>query len=87
MQGRGCENSFSGLQGGCSRGLTYANTIHVPNIIQNQEHENYVLTNKDRDKVSGLNDTQWRTLVSLLNAEKSGSTETLLGKFLLFLGQ
>lgn len=61
--------------------MTYANTNPVPSIVQNQEHTNYVMTEKDRYGVTGLNDTQWRTLASLLNARKCGSTETLSGKF------
>lgn len=52
------------------------------------EQANCVITDKDRDGMSGLNDTQWRTLVNLLNGGASTSnggnggpsTEKLTGK-------
>lgn len=43
---------------------------------QNTEHVNYVLTYNDSDGVSGLNDSQWRSIVNLLNA----NTNKLIGK-------
>lgn len=79
LHGRGRGGTLAGLQGGRGRGLNYANAVHVPNIVQNQEHAHYVLTDKDRDSVSGLNDTQWRALVNLLNTGKTPSIETLSG--------
>lgn len=59
MQPQGRGRSSSNGQMGRRRGLTYANVVHVPNF-STQEHANYVLTDKDRDGVSGLNDTHWR---------------------------
>lgn len=62
--------------------MSYANVVHVPHI-PSQERVNHVLTDKDRDGVSGLSDIQWHHLVKLLNNTNGGastSNEKLSGK-------
>ncbi|KAG7543542.1 Integrase catalytic core [Arabidopsis thaliana x Arabidopsis arenosa] len=69
---------------GRGRNTNYANAVHIP-AIPNQERANYVVTDKDRDGVSGLNDDQWQFLMKLLNngghGGASSSNEKLSGKF------
>lgn len=79
MQGRGRGGGSIVASVGRGRNVSYANVVHVPNI-PTQEHANYVVTDKDRDGVSGLSESQWRTLVNLLNGGASSSTEKLSGK-------
>lgn len=45
------------------------------------ERVNRVVTDRDRDAVSGLSEEQWRTVLHFLNAGRSGATETLTGTF------
>lgn len=45
------------------------------------EHANCVVTDKDRDGVSGISKSQWKAIVSLLNADKPNKPEKLSGKF------
>lgn len=79
MQSRGRGGSFAGR----GRNISYANAVHVPNI-STQEHVNHVITDKDRDGVTGLNDIQWQNLKKLLNGGVNGgastSNEKLSGK-------
>lgn len=56
----------------------YAKAVHVPHLPQ-QAHANYVITDRDQVGVHGLNDTQWHTLMNLLNVGASISTEKLSG--------
>lgn len=64
---------------GRGRNVNYANAVQVsqPPIT---EQANYTITDNDRNGVSGLNDTQWRKLMNLLNGGASTSTEKLSGK-------
>ena len=61
-------------------GVSFANAVHIDAPAM---AANYVITDKDRDGVNGLNETQWRTLVSLLNGgastSRGGATEKLSG--------
>lgn len=60
-------------------GVSYANVVNVPGT-QNMERANYVVSDRDRDRVSGISDTQWKAIMSLLNAGKSNESEKLSGK-------
>lgn len=75
MQGRRRGGSSNGGRGHGS--VSYANTVHVPNI-NNQEHANYVITDKDRDGVSGISEDQWRSIVLVLNAGKNTNATILI---------
>lgn len=67
--------------GGRGRNATYVNAVNVPQVAS-QTQANHVITDKDRDGVHALSDTQWRTLVTILNAGAgtSSSVEKLSGK-------
>ncbi|XP_010447993.1 PREDICTED: uncharacterized protein LOC104730516 [Camelina sativa] len=67
VQGRGRGNYSGGSSGGRGRNMTYANVVHVPQMPP-PERASYVITDKDRDGVSGLDDKQWERLMKLLNA-------------------
>ncbi|CAA7032084.1 unnamed protein product [Microthlaspi erraticum] len=80
MQGKG-RGGFSGSAShGRGRMVNYANAVQVPPVTA-QEQVNYTITDKDRDGVNGLNDSQWRMLMNLLNAGASTSTEKLSGTY------
>ncbi|CAA7013101.1 unnamed protein product [Microthlaspi erraticum] len=79
MQGRGRGGAVSSANAGRGRSVNYANAVQVPQLPPT-EQANYVLTDRDRDGVQGLNDAQWRALMNLLNTEKSNATEKLSGK-------
>lgn len=77
MQTRGRGGTSS--SGGRGRGAAaYANRVTVPNH-DSFEQANYALTDEDRDGVSGLTDSQWRTIKSILNSGKEAATEKLTG--------
>ncbi|XP_010497085.1 PREDICTED: uncharacterized protein LOC104774115 [Camelina sativa] len=84
VQGRGRGGYIGGASSGRGRNMTYANVVHVP-PMQPQEHVNYVITDKDRDGVSGLDNKQWERLIKLLNAGGNGgassSHEKVSGKY------
>lgn len=46
------------------------------------ELANRVVTDRDIDAVSGLNDDQWRVVLHLLNAGRRGATETLINRYI-----
>lgn len=66
MQERG--RGGSKVNGGVGRGWTvsYVNVVRVPQI-PSQAQVNHVITDKDRDGVNALSDSQWHALVSILN--------------------
>lgn len=83
VQGRGGRGGgFSSVNPGRGRGVSYANALQVPQLPP-ATHANYVLTDRDRDGVHGLNDAQWCALMNLLNIDNTNSTATekLLGMF------
>ncbi|XP_010468244.1 PREDICTED: uncharacterized protein LOC104748271 [Camelina sativa] len=81
-RGRGGSSSTGGLSSGKGRGsMTYANRVHVPNLDkEGHEQANHVITDQDRDGVTGLTDQQWRSIKSILNAGKDTTTEKVTGK-------
>ncbi|XP_010412990.1 PREDICTED: uncharacterized protein LOC104699374 [Camelina sativa] len=78
LQSRGRGGASS--SGGRGRGShAYANCVSVPHIDTTHQ-ANHVITDQDRDGVSGLTDDQWQTIKKILNAGKGPSTEKLTGK-------
>ncbi|CAL9221360.1 unnamed protein product [Arabidopsis halleri] len=78
LQGRGRGGASS--SGGRGRGAsTYANRVLVPNL-DTTEQANYVVTDQDREAVSGFTESQWRSLKNIINAGKEVGTEKLTGK-------
>uniref|UniRef100_A0A1J3CZ11 Retrotransposon Copia-like N-terminal domain-containing protein n=1 Tax=Noccaea caerulescens TaxID=107243 RepID=A0A1J3CZ11_NOCCA len=75
VQGRGRGGGFSSANPGRGRGVNCANAVQVPQIPPATQ-ANYVLTDRDRDGVHGLNDAQWRALMNLLNTDNRTSTAT-----------
>jgi len=75
-----------GFNGGQPR-PTYVNAV-MTGPFPSSEHVNRVITDSDRDAVSGLTDEQWRGVVKLLNAgrsdNKSNAHETQSGTCSLF---
>lgn len=75
-----------GFNGGQPR-PTYVNVV-MTGPFPSSEHVNRVITDSDRDAVSGLTDEQWRGVVKLLNAgrsdNKSNAHETQSGTCSLF---
>lgn len=68
----------SSSSGGRERGLGVVadvNTTHVNNA-PHMEMANYVLMEADRDGVSGLNESRWRSIVTNLNAGKNKTNST-----------
>ena len=79
---RGVSGRGRGVTSGVTsagRGRDYANAVQAP-LIPMQHQANYTITDADRNGVNGLNDTQWRTLMTILNGGASTSTEKLSGK-------
>lgn len=73
FSGRGRGRGGSNAVAGRGRGNTFANAVHVND---QRESAHYVITDKDRDGVSGLTDSQWRAIKSLLNTNTSQSQES-----------
>lgn len=81
----GGSSSSNGRRG---RGQAYANCVNVPRTDgQSSAHANFVLTDKDRDGVSGLTKQQWKSIKSIHNGniktdkevdKLSGKTSTSL---------
>ena len=75
-----------GFNGGQPR-PTYVNVV-MTGPFPSSEHVNRVITDSDRDAVSGLTDEQWRGVVKLLNSgrsdNKSNAHETQSGTCSLF---
>ncbi|KAF8046231.1 hypothetical protein N665_3932s0002 [Sinapis alba] len=69
LQGRGrVGSSGSSSSGGRGRGQAYANCVNVPSHdTQNKTQANFVLTDQDRDGVSGLTEQQWCSLKNIIN--------------------
>ncbi|CAA7015079.1 unnamed protein product [Microthlaspi erraticum] len=79
MQTRGRGSSSTTGATGRGRGTpSFANAVRV-NASPTPERANHVITDQDRDGVTGLSDEQWRALVALLNGGKNTTTETLTG--------
>ena len=38
------------------------------------------MTDSDRTGINGLNDEQWASLLTMLNSQKGGANERLIGK-------
>ncbi|CAN7024392.1 unnamed protein product [Brassica rapa subsp. trilocularis] len=69
--------------GGRGRGgVAYANVAQVSGQ-HHSEQANYVVTDKDRDGVTGLSDNQWKSIMNILNANNvkspTNTAETLTG--------
>ena len=75
--------SPNGAGRGCGS-VVYANAVEV--APKHTQQANYVVTDKDRDGVTGLSEVQWRNLLNILNAAPgkghSTNAETLTGKHL-----
>lgn len=77
--GRGGGGGIASMTRRGHGGVSYVNVVHVSAPV-NSEHVNYLTTDKDRDRVTGLSDDQWRGIMNLLNADKTNHTECLSGK-------
>lgn len=75
MQGRGRGGSSSNGEGRGRESMSYANAAHVA-TPQHVEQANYVVTDKDRDGVTGLSDVQWRNIMNILNANAGKNNNT-----------
>ena len=74
-----------GSSNGAGRGrsaVAYANVAQI-NGQQHTQQANYVVTEKDRDGVTGLSDNQWKSIMNILNANNAkgptNTAETLTG--------
>ncbi|KAL1209259.1 hypothetical protein V5N11_033119 [Cardamine amara subsp. amara] len=74
---RGCINSGRGRGNQAGRGS--GPPLAAAPAQVNSVAVNKVVTNADRVGLTSLNDTQWRTLVAMLNERKASSSETLTG--------
>ncbi|CAA7031059.1 unnamed protein product [Microthlaspi erraticum] len=79
QSGRGRGKVSAGFNGEQSRNpSTYANAVTAgsPSL----QRANRVITDRDRDAVSGLTDEQWRGVLKLLNAGRSDDTNVKSGE-------
>lgn len=74
--GRGNSNGMARRGRGGS--TSFANAVHV-NEQAGYESANYMVTDKDKDEVNRIIDSQWRAIKSLLNARKSHESEKITG--------
>nr|AWW15216.1 putative polyprotein [Leavenworthia alabamica] len=77
-RGRGTNNSGGGR--GRSQSAV-ANRVSVPNMENlPKEQAQHVITDADRDGISGLSEQQWKAIKSILNAGQDITTEKMSGK-------
>ncbi|XP_010420948.1 PREDICTED: uncharacterized protein LOC104706448 [Camelina sativa] len=82
FQGRGRGGSSNGGGRGMGHQVAYANHVNVPNLEPaGKEQANQVITDKDRDGVSGLTDQQWGAIKNILNAKKETASEKSSGRY------
>lgn len=80
LQGR----NRGGYSNGARRGRGSTSSANAAQVaVKQTEQAKYVITDKDRDGVTGLSEMQWKGIMSILNANSGNSranTETLTGK-------